>query len=161
VILTGCVTIDQAYEAVDWKSIVLVAGMLPMSIALEHVGLVNVVSQGLIDTVGVLGPLALLAGLFVLTALLTQVVSNTAATVVLAPIALAAASKMGVQPYALVMAVAMAASMGFASPVASPVNALVMGAGAYRFGDYARVGVPLLLLCLVLCVLFLPLLFPF
>jgi di/tricarboxylate transporter len=161
VILTGCVTIDQAYEAVDWKSIVLVAGMLPMSIALEHVGLVNIISQGLIDTLGVLGPLVLLAGLFVLTALLTQVVSNTAATVVLAPIALAAASKMGVQPYALVMAVAMAASMGFASPVASPVNALVMGAGAYRFGDYARVGVPLLLICLVLCVLFLPLLFPF
>ena len=161
VILTGCVTIDQAYEAVDWKSIVLVAGMLPMSVALERVGLVGIISQGLIDTVGVLGPLAVLAGLFVLTALFTQVVSNTAATVVVAPIALAAASTMGVQPYALVMGVAMAASMGFASPVASPVNALVMGAGAYRFGDYARVGVPLLLLCLVLCVLFLPLLFPF
>ncbi len=161
VILAGCVTIDQAYEAVDWKSIVLVAGMLPMSIALERVGLVNIIAQGLIDTVGTLGPLAVLAGLFLLTALFTQVLSNTATTVVIAPIALAAAVKMDVEPYALVMAVAMAASMAFASPVASPVNALVMGAGRYRFGDYARVGVPLLLLCLVLCVLFLPLLFPF
>jgi di/tricarboxylate transporter len=132
VIVAGCVTIDQAYEAVDWKSVVLVAGMLPMSIALERVGLVNVVAQGLIDSLGAYGPLALLAGLFLLTALFTQVLSNTATTVVVAPIALAAAQKLGVQPYALVMAVAMAASMGFASPVASPVNALVMGAGNYR-----------------------------
>jgi di/tricarboxylate transporter len=159
-ILAGCVTIDEAYEAVDWKSIVLIAGMLPMSIALEKVGLVNLVAQGLIGLMGDLGPLAVLAGLFVLTSAFTQVLSNTATTVLLAPIALAAARQLDVQPYALLMAVAIAASMAFASPVASPVNTLVMSAGNYRFRDYLKVGGPLLLLALILSVLLLPILWP-
>jgi len=160
-ILTGCVSIDEAYKAVDWKSVVLIAGMLPMSTALERVGLINLTAQGLTNLLGVWGPLAVLAGLFLLVAVLTQVLSNTATTVLVAPIALAAAQGMGVQPYAFLMAVAMAASMGFASPVASPVNTLVMGAGNYRFGDYARVGVPLIILTMLLSVLVLPLLWPF
>lgn len=160
VILAGCVTIDEAYEAVDWKSIVLIAGMLPMSIALEKVGLVNVVATGFVESLGSLGPLAVLAGLFVLTAVFTQVLSNTATTVLVAPIALAAAQQLDAQPYAFLMAVAIAASMAFASPVASPVNTLVMGAGKYRFGDYAKIGVPLMLLMLVLTVICVPLLWP-
>jgi di/tricarboxylate transporter len=159
-ILAGCVTIDEAYEAVDWKSIVLIAGMLPMSIALEKVGLVGLVAQGLIGLVGDLGPLAVLGGLFVLTSAFTQVLSNTATTVLIAPIALAAARQLDVQPYALLMAVAIAASMAFASPVASPVNTLVMSAGNYRFRDYLKVGGPLLLLALILSVLLLPILWP-
>ena len=159
-ILAGCVTIDEAYEAVDWKSIVLIAGMLPMSIALEKVGLVGLVAQGLVGLVGDLGPLAVLAGLFVLTSAFTQVLSNTATTVLIAPIALASARQLDVQPYALLMAVAIAASMAFASPVASPVNTLVMSAGNYRFRDYLKVGGPLLLLALILSVLLLPVLWP-
>jgi di/tricarboxylate transporter len=160
VVLTGCLTMDEAYQSVDWRSVVLIAGMIPMSIALEKAGLVNVLAEGMVNTVGLWGPVAVLAGLFVVTSVLTQVLSNTATTVLIAPIALAAAQKLGVQPYAFLMAVAIAASMAFASPVASPVNTLVMGAGNYRFADYARVGVPLLVVALVVSVLFLPLLWP-
>jgi di/tricarboxylate transporter len=159
-ILLGCVTIDEAYEAVDWKSIVLIAGMLPMSTALEKVGVVNLVAVGLIDSVGHLGPLAVLGGLFLISSAFTQVLSNTATTVLVAPIALAAARQMGVQPYALLMSVAIAASMAFASPVASPANTLVMGAGSYQFRDYLKVGAPLILVTLILSVLFLPILWP-
>lgn len=160
-VLAGCLTMDAAYNAIDWKSIVLVAGMLPMSTALEKVGLVDLVAQGFVDTLGTMGPLAVLAGLFLLTSLFTQVLSNTATTVVIAPIGLAAAMRLDVQPQAMLMAVAVAASMAFASPVASPTNTLVMGAGSYRFSDYIKVGLPLILLMLIASVLVLPLLFPF
>lgn len=160
-ILTGCVTIDEAYDSVDWKSIVLIAGMLPMSIALERVGLVAVVAQGLTVNLGTFGPHMLLAGLFFLTSLFTQVISNTATTVLLAPVAFASALQLGVRPYAFMMAIAIAASMAFASPVASPVNTLVMGAGHYSFRDYIKVGVPLILITLIVAVIVLPLLFPF
>ena len=160
-ILTGCLSIDEAYESVDWKSIVLIAGMLPMSIALAKVGLVDLVAQGLIEALGVYGPTMVLAGLFILTSLFTQVLSNTTTTVLIAPIALASASSLGVQPYAFMMGIAIAASMAFATPVASPVNTLVMGAGSYRFSDYAKVGVPMILIMLVLSLLVLPLLWPY
>ena len=152
---------DQAYQTIIWKSVVLVAGMLTMSIALEKVGLVDVAAHGLVDTLGALAPQAVLAGLFLSTSLFTQVLSNTATTVIIAPIALASARTLSIEPYAFLMGVAIAASMAFASPVASPVNTLVMGAGDYRFGDYARVGVPLILLMMVITVAVLPLLFPF
>jgi di/tricarboxylate transporter len=160
-VLTGCLTMDKAYNAIDWKSIVLIAGMLPMSTALSKVGLVDLVAQGIVDTLGGIGPWAIMAGLFLLTSLFTQVLSNTATTVVIAPIALVSAQTLGVQPHAFLMAVAIAASMAFASPVASPTNTLVMGAGHYRFSDYIKVGVPLILLTFIVSVLILPLLFPF
>ncbi len=160
-ILSGCVTIDEAYESVDWKSVVLVAGMLPMSTALEKVGLVNLAAQGLTNSIGAMGPAFVLAGLFVLTSFFTQVLSNTATTVLIAPIGLAAAQKLGVSPYAFLMAVAIAASMAFATPVASPVNTLVMGAGRYRFSDYLRIGIPMILLMLTISLVALPLLWPF
>lgn len=160
-ILLGCVTIDEAYEAVDWRSIVLIAGMLPMSTALEKVGLVNGMAVGLVDLVGSFGPLAVLSGLFLLTSGFTQVLSNTATTVLIAPIALAAARQLGVQPQAFLMAVAVAASMAFATPVASPANTLVMGAGNYQFRDYLKVGAPIIVVSLLLSVVFLPLLWPF
>jgi di/tricarboxylate transporter len=152
---------DEAYQAINWPSIVLVAGMLPMSVALEKVGLVDAAASGIIGAVGSLGPIAVLAGLFLLTSIFTQVLSNTATTVIVAPIALASAQTLDITPYAFMMAVAIAASMAFATPVASPVNTLVMGAGNYRFGDYIKVGVPMILLTLVISVLLLPLLFPF
>lgn len=160
-ILAGAITIDEAYESVDWKSIVLVAGMLPMSIALERTGVVSLVAGGMAASLGELGPLAVLAGLFVLTSLFTQIISNTATTVLIAPVGLAVARTLGVQPYAFVMGIAIAASMAFATPVASPVNTLVMRAGNYRFTDYLKVGVPMILLALFIAVLVLPLIFPF
>ena len=160
-ILTGCLTIDEAYEYVDWKSIVLIAGMIPMSIALEKVGLVNLITGKLVANLGEMGPIFMMSGLFIMTSLFTQVLSNTATTVLIAPIGLAAAQEMTVQPYAYMMAIAIAASMAFASPVASPVNTLVMGAGNYRFSDYLKVGIPMILITLVTSLLVLPLLWPF
>jgi di/tricarboxylate transporter len=160
-IVTGCLSIDEAYESVDWKSIVLIAGMLPMSIALSKVGLVDLVSQAFINSLGVYGPTFVLAGLFILTSAFTQVLSNTTTTVLIAPIALVSAERLGVEPYAFMMGIAIAASMAFATPVASPVNTLVMGAGAYRFSDYARVGVPLILLMLLISLIVLPFIWPY
>ncbi len=159
-ILTGCLTIDDAYEAVDWKSIVLIAGMLPMAVALEKVGLVALAANGLTASFGSMSPQVVMGSLFLITSLFTQVLSNTATTVLIAPIALAAAQNMGLQPQAFLMAVAIAASMAFASPVASPVNTLVMGAGNYKFSDYIKVGLPLILLTMLVTVLVLPLLWP-
>ena len=160
-ILTGCLTIDEAYGYIDWKSIVLVAGMLPMSTALEKVGLVSLGAQSLTDTLGSLGPIWVLGGLFLATSIFTQVLSNTATAVLIAPLALAAAQNLNAQPHAFLMAVGIAASMAFASPVASPVNTLVMGAGNYRFSDYLKVGTPMLLIGLIISMLGLPLLWPF
>lgn len=160
-VLSGCLTMDEAYQAIDWKSLVLVAGMLPMSVALTKVGLVDVAASALVATLGTLAPQAVMAGLFLATSLFTQVLSNTATTVIIAPIALASARTLGIEPYAFLMAVAIAASMAFASPVASPVNTLVMGAGNYRFSDYIKVGTPLIAIMLVIVVIVLPFLFPF
>lgn len=160
-ILSGCLMIDDAYNALDLKSIVLIAGMLPMSIALEKVGVINLAAQGLTQTLGNWGPVWVLAGLLTLTTLFTQVLSNTATTVLIAPIGLAAAAKLGVQPQAFLMGVAIAASLGMATPVASPVNTLVMGSGNYRFSDFFKVGGPLILFLLALSMLVLPLLWPF
>ncbi len=159
-ILTGCLSIDDAYASVDWKSIVLIAGMLPMSTALENVGLVEAAAAGLTGLFGTMSPLVVIAGLFLITSLFTQVLSNTATTVLIAPIALATAQNLGLRPYAFLMAVAVAASMAFASPVASPTNTLVMGAGNYSFKDYIRVGLPLILLTMLISILVLPLLWP-
>ncbi|MCA9884483.1 MAG: anion permease, partial [Anaerolineae bacterium] len=161
IILTGCLSMDDAYNAIDWKSIVLIAGMLPMSTALEKVGLVELVASGFTDVLGSMGPMAILAALFLMTSVSTQVLSNTATAVIIVPIAFVTATSMGVQPHAFMMAVAVAASMAFASPVASPVNALVMGAGNYRFSDYAKVGIPMILIALIITVIVLPILWPF
>ncbi|MCZ7671053.1 MAG: SLC13 family permease [Chloroflexi bacterium] len=147
---------DEAYNAIDWKSIVLIAGMIPMSIALEKVGLIDLAANNLVDIFGKYGPLAIMAGLFLLTSLFTQFISNTATTVVVAPVALASAETLGIQPYAFLMAVAIAASMAFATPVASPSNTLVMGAGNYRFTDYMKVGTPLIFLSLIVTLIVLP-----
>jgi di/tricarboxylate transporter len=160
-VLFGCLSMDDAYQAIDWKSIILIAGMLPMSTALGKTGLIDLAANGFTEALGSMGPLAVLGALFLVTSLFTQVLSNTATTVLIAPIALAAAQTLEVAPHAFMMAVAVAASMAFASPVASPVNTLVMGAGDYRFGDYLKVGFPMILLTLVVSVLALPLLFPF
>lgn len=160
-ILTGCVNIDEAYNFIDWKSIVLIAGMLPMSTALEQTGVVSLVAEGLTRSLGEWGPVYVLGGLILLTSLFTQVLSNTATTVLIAPIGLAAAQGLQIQPQSFLMGIAIAASLAMATPVASPVNTLVMGAGKYRFSDYIRVGVPLILICLVIATLLLPLLWPF
>jgi di/tricarboxylate transporter len=160
-IATGCLSMEEAYRSMSWQSVVLIAGILPMATALEVTGGMGLVVDGLVATVGPYGPLAMLVGLFLLTSLASQVISNTATAVLLAPIAFQAASTLGVSPYPLLMTVALAASTSFATPVASPVNTLVLGVGQYRFGDFLRVGVALQLLVLVVVVVLVPLFFPF
>jgi di/tricarboxylate transporter len=160
-VITGCLTMDEAYDFIDWRSLFLIAGMIPLSTAMEKVGAVDAAANGLVNSLGTFGPLAVLAGLFLFTSLFTQFLSNTATTVIVAPLAFAAAVELQVQPHAFLMAVAVAASMAFATPVASPTNTLVMGAGNYSFSDYAKVGVPLIFISLLLVILILPLLFPF
>lgn len=160
-VLTGCLRPQEVYHTISWESLVLIAGMLPMSTALQKVGGVEFIADGLIAGVGEMGPLAVLAGIFIITSLFSQFISNTATTVLVAPIAYAAALRMGVAPQAFLMAVAVAASSAFATPIASPVNTLVLAPGGYRFFDFVKVGVPLVVLMLLVCVGVLPLLFPF
>ncbi|MCG6944109.1 MAG: SLC13 family permease [Deltaproteobacteria bacterium] len=159
-VLTGCVSMKDAYASINWESLVLIAGMLPMATALEKTGGVELIANGLADSLGDIGPLALMAGLFVITSVFSQVISNTATTVLLAPIAVGAALEVGVSPYPYLMTVALAASTAFSTPVASPVNTLVMGPGAYKFNDFVKVGVPLQILAMVVTLLSVPLLFP-
>lgn len=159
-VLTGCLTVDEAYETIDWRSVILIGGMIPLSTALTKVGLVDIIATQTAAFLGGASAVIVIVCLFLLTAVLTQVLSNTATTVLLAPIAIAIARDIGVQPQALMMAVAVAASMAFATPMASPVNTLVMSAGQYHFKDYVKVGVPLILVTLAVTVIVLPLFFP-
>lgn len=159
-VLGRCVTLEDAYRSVSWGSLVLIAGMLPMATALERVGLVQRAVDGFVGAVGPLGPTAALAGLFLLTSVLSQVMSNTATAVLVAPVAYDVAQGLGASPRAFLLAVAIAASTAFATPVASPVNALVLGPGGYRFRDFLRAGVPLQALALVVTLAVLRLLPP-
>ena len=160
VVLTGCISMDEAYESIDWKTLILIAGMLPLSTALVKVGVVDSVATSLREGLGGMGIYAVIAGLFVITAIFTQVLSNTVTTVLIVPIAIVAARDLGVAPQAFVMAVAIAASMAFGTPIASPVNTLVMSPGNYKFSDYARIGLPLIVISMVITLILLPLLFP-
>ncbi len=160
-IITGCLSMEQAYRSMSWQSVVLIAGILPMATALQVTGGMQLVVDGVVAVVGPYGPLALLAAVFLLTSLASQVISNTATAVLVAPIAYQAAITLEVSPYPLLMTVALAASTAFATPVASPVNTLVLGVGQYRFGDFLRVGVIMQLLALAVLMLVVPWLFPF
>ncbi|RLD01616.1 MAG: hypothetical protein DRI65_15495 [Chloroflexota bacterium] len=159
-VISGCLTMKQAYNSVDWKSIILIAGMLPMTTALQEVGLVEIGANWIATTLGGMGTIPTLASLFLITSLFTQVISNTATTVLIAPVALSLALQLGYQPQAFLMTVALAASTAYATPVASPVNTLVMAAGNYRFKDYSKVGIPLIFISMVITVLLLPILWP-
>jgi di/tricarboxylate transporter len=160
-VLGGCVGMTDAYRAINWQSLVLIAGMIPMATALERSGGVDLMVDGLMAAFAGASPRLLMAALFLLTSVLSQVISNTATTVLLAPIAIAAASGLGVSPRPLLMAVAIAASTAFATPVASPVNTLILGPGGYRFVDFVELGVPLQLIAMIVALLAIPLLFPF
>jgi di/tricarboxylate transporter len=160
-VLTACLTMEEAYRFIEWKAVFLIAGMLPLGIALERTGAAQFLAEGMITMVGQFGPLAVMAGLFILTALSAQMMPTAAVAVLLAPIALNTARDMGISPHALMMTVAMSASASFLSPVAHPANVLTMGPGGYRFTDYIKVGLPLTLVVLVVVLLVLPLFWPF
>ena len=161
-VFAGCFrNVEAAYKTINWESIVLIAAMMPMSTALEKTGASALVSQGLVDSLGSMGPTALLAGIYFTTSLMTMFVSNTATAVLMAPIALVAAQQVGVSPYSFLFAVTLGASMCFASPFSTPPNALVMKAGGYTFMDYVKVGLPLQIIIGVVMTFVLPLLFPY
>ncbi|MCB0003923.1 MAG: SLC13 family permease, partial [Anaerolineae bacterium] len=136
-VITGCVTPDGAYRAINWQTVILIAAMLPMSIALEITGGAELIANGLISTLGTVGPLAMLAGAFLLTTGFSQVMSNTATTVLVAPIVLQAALGLGIAPQPMLMMVAVGAGAAFLTPIASPTNTLVLAPGGYSWGDYA------------------------
>ena len=161
-VLTGCFrNVEDAYKTINWESIVLIAAMLPMSLALEKTGASNLISEKLVSGLGDYGPLVLMAGIYFTTSLLTMFISNTATAVLVAPIALQSALAIGVSPYPFLLAVTVGASMCFASPFSTPPNALVMSAGKYTFMDYVKVGMPLQIIMGIIMIFILPLLFPF
>lgn len=159
--LFRCLRMEDAYQSINWPTLVIIAGLLPLARAMEQTGGVTLIADGLVAGLGGFGPLALLAGIFLLAALIGMFISNTATALLVAPIAIVAAQQVGVSPYPFAMTVAVAASAAFATPVSSPVNTLVLAPGGYRFIDFIRVGVPLLLAIMALTLLVVPLLLPF
>jgi di/tricarboxylate transporter len=158
--VAGCVDFKSAYRSISWKSLVLIVGMLPFSIALQRTGGVELAANALIALVGGATPRLVLGTLFVVTTALGLFISNTATAVLMAPVALAIAKDLGASPYPFAMTVALAASTAFMTPISSPVNTLVMGPGNYAFGDFVRIGVPLSLLVLVVTIVLVPWLLP-
>jgi di/tricarboxylate transporter len=157
---SGCVDLSSAYRSISWKTLVLIVGMLPFSIALQRTGGVDLAADALIATVGEATPRLVLGTLFVVTASLGLFISNTATAVLMAPVALAIAKDLGASPYPFAMTVALAASSAFMTPISSPVNTLVVGPGNYSFGDFVRVGVPFTFIALVTTVLLVPWILP-
>ena len=160
-VLTRCLTMEEAYQAINWKAVFLIAGMLPLGIAMEQTGASQFLANGMVGLIGGLGPLAVMAGFFILASLASQFMPNPAVAVLLAPIALSTASDMGISPYPLMMTVAVSASAAFLSPVGHSANVLVMGPGGYRFSDYLKVGIPLTLVVLGVVLLVMPIFWPF
>lgn len=150
---------DEGYRSINWQTVVLIACMLPMATALENTGGVAYMSEGLIILLG--WSYRVLAGLYIMTSAFSQFISNTATAVLLFPVAILTAEQLGVSPIPMVMAVAYSASMAFATPIATPPNAMVMAAGKYTFLDFVKVGVPLQLLIAIMAILLLPIVFPF
>ncbi len=159
-VLVGLLTMDQAYQAVEWRTVFLVAGMLPLGVALTKTGAATLMADAVLALVGGWGPRAVLAGLFLLTAVLVQAINGAAVAAMMAPVAITAATQAGMEPRSVAMAVALGTSMAFASPLGHPVNLLVMGAGGYSFRDYWRVGAPLLVLLFAVVMLVLPIVWP-
>lgn len=157
---TGCISGDGAYRCINWKTLVLIVGMLPFSIALERTGGVDLAASAIASLTENAGYHAVLALLFIMTAVLSMFMSNTATAVLLAPVAIAVAEAMEVKPYAFAMIVALAASTAFITPVSSPVNTLVVTPGNYKFGDFVKIGGPFALIVMILCVFLVPIVLP-
>ncbi len=159
-VLTGCLTMDDAYRSIEWRAVFLIAGMLPLGLAMQSTGAAELLTSQVVQLVGGMGPLWLVAALYLTTAVAAQVMPTAAVAILMAPIALSTASQLGLSPYALVMTVSLSASASFMSPVAHPANVLIMGPGGYRFIDYIKVGLPLTIVCLITTLLVLPIFWP-
>ena len=159
-VLSGALSMEEAYQSIEWKSVFLIAGMLPLGIAMEKTGTAQLMADWIVELIGGLGALAVLAGIYVMTGLLTEVMSNAAATVLVTPIAIDAALRLGADPRSFVIGVVLAASTSFLMPIGHQVNVIIFGPGGYKFSDYTRVGVILNLILLVVVMLTLPFIWP-
>ena len=161
ILITGCVPISKAYKGISWTSVIMIAAMIPMGLALQKTGAAQLAANGLVDYLGSFHPVALLGGIFLLTTAFSQTINNSATAVLMAPIAFLAATTLGISPKPLMICVAISASTAFLTPVGTTTNAMVMTAGGYRFTDYVKVGGPLLLLFFVTTLVLVPLIWPF
>ncbi len=159
-VLTGCLNMEQAYRSIDWRAIFLIAGMLPLGTAMQDSGAAVYLANQVMELLGDAGPWPVIMGLYILTAMATMIIPTAALVVLMSPIVLSAMSEMGLQPETAMMAVAMAASASFTSPISHPANILVMGPGGYRFVDYLKVGVPLTIVVFITVMVLLPILWP-
>ena len=161
-VLTGCLKEKQAYTSIDWVTIFLFAGMMPVATAMDKSGAGKMIADGVIALMGSdPSPYTATAILFLLSCILTQFMSNTASCALLAPIAIAIAKGMGASPHAVMMAIAVAASCAFATPVGTPPNTLVLGPGEYCFMDYVKAAIPLIIVCFIVSLIVIPIVWPF
>lgn len=161
IILTGIMTVEQSYRAISWTTVILVGAMMPLSTAMVETGAAKLLAERLVLMVGDAGPMALLAGLFILTAVMGQLISNTATALIVIPIGVAAAASMGISPKPVLMSTAVAAAGAFLTPIATPTNLMVMGPGGYAFSDYWKLGLPLLIWFFIVAVFIVPLIWRF
>jgi len=160
-IITRCLSIEEAYRSIEWKAIFLIAAMLPMGLAMQKTGAAMLIAGTVIDLVGQFGPTAILAGLMTMTLIINQFIPSAVNAVVMTPIAIATAAGLGISPYPFVMGIAYSVAASFMTPVSHPANILIMSPGGYRFSDYLKNGLPLSLIVLIVSVLLLPLVFPY
>jgi di/tricarboxylate transporter len=160
-LLSGILNVEQLYRAINWTTVILVGAMMPLSVAIQQTGAAALLAQGLVDIVGDSGPRVLLAGLFILTAILGQVISNTATALIIIPISVVTAQQMGISPEPVLMAVGVAAAASFLTPVATPTNLMVMEPGSYKFTDYWKFGLPFMLWFFVVAVFWVPMIWGF
>jgi di/tricarboxylate transporter len=159
-VLCRCLTMEEAYRAIEWKAVFLIAGMFPLGTALDQSGAAKYLAEGVVAAVGPFGPTVVMLALLVLTFLATCVIPTAALVLLLAPIILNASQQMGITPYGFMMAMAMAASASFMTPISHPANILVMGPGGYRFKDYMKVGGLLTLVVLIIIMVVVPYFWP-
>jgi di/tricarboxylate transporter len=159
-VLTGCLTMDEAYKSIEWRSVFLIGGMLTLGIAMETTGTAQFLADGLVETLGRFGPMVILAGIYIMAALITEPMSNAAATVLMVPIAIDVALGLGANPQTFALATVIGASTSFLTPVGHQANVLVFGPGGYRFFDYTRVGAPLNLALFAVTMIVLPIIWP-
>ncbi len=161
ILLTGCVPITKAYKGISWTSVVMIAAMIPMGIALQKTGTAQVIANGLVEYLGAIHPIMLLCGVFLLTTTFSQVINNSATAVLMAPITILAATSLKLSPEPFMIVVAISASTAFLTPIGTTTNAMVMTAGGYKFMNYLNVGAPLLLMFLIISLILVPIIWPF
>lgn len=160
-VFTRCISLEESYKAIEWNIVFLLGGILSLGIALEKTGAALLLADNIVSLIGFLGPVAIVAAFYLITSLFTEIMSNNASAVLLAPIAIAAAESMGISARPLLMAVTFAASASFMTPVGYQTNTMIFGVGQYKFSDFLRVGTPLNILFLILATIFIPIFFPF